>query len=228
MLWRSPDCILRKDRDLLLASLDKGLPKTLRTIRWSDEMARDRELVLKCFATHPELLGPYDSDSDDSGLPPSLLAEYCSNADAFRAFAFSGGAGEYRSTGYLRHPAGVHTRFDPALLEDPEIVADLVLHWSRPGGKKRWNDAAVKAAFPSDDVLPSEQPLLDNVDFALRLANGLLDIPLEHRSDCRVKYGALSPRLKKMPEVALAFVRVGGRNILDAPQALASNDEVWS
>jgi hypothetical protein len=227
MLWRNPDCPLRGDRDILMASLDKGLHKGMR-IRWSDDMAQDRELVLRFFATRPELVASYDP-RDRSGLPGPRRSEYWADPDAFRAFAFSPQTRQYRSSGYRFWPSsGVHTMFDPALLRDPNVVADLILHMCRTGSAAGWNDSVVKEAFPAGVQPSQQQPLLDDARFALRLADGLLGVDESHLDLCPVTYGTLSSRLREMPDVALAYFRAWGRSIFDAPLALASDGELWS
>jgi hypothetical protein len=195
MLWRDPSCPLRGDRDILMASLEKGLLREPdvepEPIRWSVGMATDRELVLRCFATHPERIAPYNPD-DESGLPLAT-GYYWDDADAFRAFAFSERTWQYRSSMYVDPPDGVHTKFSSALFEDPEVMADLILNLCRRVRHDRyehdWNALVVKDAFPAG-VEQSQQPLLDNIDFALRLANGLLDTPEQNRPLCPVTFAA--------------------------------------
>jgi hypothetical protein len=64
-----------------------------------------------------------------------------------------------------------------------------------------------KALFERPRGCP--HPLWDNMEFALRLADGLREgVRAELRHICPVRYSALSPRLRNSLEVALAFLGV--------------------
>jgi hypothetical protein len=51
-----PTCLLRKDRDVRMASIDKGLDGNQMKIVWSHDLASDTRLVQKCFAMCPQSL----------------------------------------------------------------------------------------------------------------------------------------------------------------------------
>ena len=63
-------------------------------------------------------------------------------------------------------------RFNPALFRDPKLMADLVVQAGR-SKVGTWDRYVVQAAFPAG-AHPGQQPLLDDVAFALHLADGLL------------------------------------------------------
>jgi hypothetical protein len=223
-LWMDPSCPLRTDRDILLASVDRGLDKYRVRIVWTQETSADRELVLKCLAECPQCVcADDDRDVDQSGFPTWCLDDM----EALRAFAFSTSqnARDYRIYDHRRR--GFHSKFNSALFKDSALMADLIIQLHRTRYEEGWAELIVREAFPRG-VRHDEQPLLDNADFALRVANGLVDTCEAHRHWCPVEYHGLSLRLQETPEVAMAFFRLCGSNIRNVPQTLSSNDQVWS
>jgi hypothetical protein len=213
MLWMEPHCPLRANRDILLASLDVGLSAEIEIV-WSDEMKNDRELVKKCFATAPNCIRFEDDDDDENARSGSLPSRYLNDMEMLRAFAF------------LRWVRGARPDFSPALIHDPEFLADLIVHRCHTESTGSWGDEIVERAFPAG-VQPSRQPLLDSAQFALHLAAGMKCVPAQDRSKCPVSYTMLSPRLQESLEVATAFLRLNGYHMAQVPPALRSNEELW-
>jgi hypothetical protein len=233
MLWMDPTCPLRADRDILMASIDKGLNRGRVTIVWSQDMANDKQLVRKCFEMCPHCLessGDDDDVDDDGGLPTSHLDDM----DNLRAFAFSDhdNARACRKWGRIED-SKIYGAFSKALFQDPALMADLVLQSLRVNADDRrdsWVYSAVDGAFPlfpKREDRPTPQPLLDSAEFALRVARGLLGVPDLQRHACPVTYRRLSPRLRASPEVAMAFVRLHPPNLLFVPPELRNNANVW-
>jgi hypothetical protein len=213
MLWMEPDCPLRANRDILLASLVKGLSAEIEIV-WSDEMKNDRELVKKCFATAPDCIRFEDDDDDENSRNGSLPSRYLNDMEMLRAFAFSGWG------------RGTRPDFSPALIHDPVFLADLIVHRCHAKRTGSWGGEIVERAFPAG-VQPGRQPLLDSAQFALHLAAGMKGVPAQDRSKCPVSYKMLSPRLQESLEVATAFLRLSGYQMAQVPPALRSNEELW-
>jgi hypothetical protein len=102
MLWMDPNCRFRGDRDILLASLEKGLDDNHVRIKWGHDLASDRRLVLKCFEECPACI----DFSDASDLPESYLKD----GKMLRAFLSSKSRG-------CRPP------FSKTLFNDPTVMA---------------------------------------------------------------------------------------------------------
>jgi hypothetical protein len=117
--------LLREDHELLRACVDKGLDGEHVKIVWSRDMAKNPQLVRKCFAMCPQSLRVSGGRNDDGGLPPRHLEDMAN----LRAFAFSdhAHARRCRATPPPRGAEGVRAMFAPALFHDPALLADLVL-----------------------------------------------------------------------------------------------------
>jgi hypothetical protein len=257
MLWTDPNCPLRSDRALLLASLEnKFLSRSVKIV-WSQEMANDRELVMKCFDRCPRSVRASTAgraagdDSDDEGsgddddgaaaeIRATALVEGCELPDAYfgdmemlQAYAFpacdDGRRYYYRMSEYRYHSRGFHTRFSPALLLDPRLLVDLlVLVCTSKDDQTAWARSVMRKAFPNG-TRPERHPLLDSEEFALLLARATAGIPDdESRRRLKVTYEDLSDRVRAIPEVALAFVRADGHNVYYVPDGLSSDAELWT
>jgi hypothetical protein len=218
LLWTDRNCPLRNNRDILLATLRRIRTKAFRIV-FSTEMASDRELVRACFAKCPQCLEA-DDGHGNGGVPLSYLRDM----DMLRALALDG-TRSYRSDSRVRR-AGIHRQFSRELWIDPTFMADLHVSMCRAQFNDELARVVVDKAFPRHGVGIEQQPLLDNAEFALRLAEGMS--PEEDLAEeCPVTYKKLSPRLRETPQVALAFVRACPPNIFKVPQSLRKNELVW-
>jgi hypothetical protein len=226
MLWMDPTCPLRKDRDVLMASLEKGLDSAHVTIHWSREMANDRELVLKCLERCPRCIW-VDKDISRFGLSRAVLQD----TGLLRELAFSTRTGDFASVWRMFRNA--EDDGHAVVTADPELMADVVVGAVvgevATDRHDRLNPVLGKN-FPAQ-VPAYMQPLLDNVDFAVHLAAGFA----RHRHSgtivhllCPVPYWALSHRVQLTPQVALAFLRLDGSDARHLPIELGDSPDAWA
>jgi hypothetical protein len=195
MLWMGGEsddetapCPLRKDRDLMLASLEGGLDETIR-IPWTNLLDTDREVLLKVFGTCPWCL-------DDANVP-----EWClEDKEVFLTFVGSRALTYYRM--HTLKWAGVATRFSSKLLLEEDVLIQLLPK------SDDWSKRLVEKTGIGD---PSKRhPLLDDAGFILRAAERLKipDYYAEYydKFSCPVRYERLSSRLKASREIVLAFI----------------------
>jgi hypothetical protein len=216
-----PTCPLRKDRRILRASLDRGLDNEV-IIQWSDDLASDRALVLRCVTMCPECL----TFGGEAGLPPRYLAD----VDMARAFFFSPEKRirEFRTSARTEYHerAGIPERFSKALLDHPGLMADLLIRTSDSAyDGETWAHTFAVRAFRK----PCQRSLFHDADFVRTFARGVADIP-DSRRHCwlPIQYHKLPSQLMESPDVALAFVQLRGSNISHVPLALKSDAAFWS
>jgi hypothetical protein len=196
MMWEVGDddvgapCPLRKDRDLMLASLEGGLDETIR-IPWTNLLDTDREVLLKIFGTCPWCL-------DDADVPPWCLED----KEVFLTFVGSRALTYYRMHTLKWARAGVATQFSSKLLLEEDVLIQLLPK------SDDWSKRLVAKTGIGD---PSKRhPLLDDAGFILRAAERLKipDYYAEYYSKCScpVRYERLSSRLKASREIVLAFI----------------------
>jgi hypothetical protein len=226
MLWTDPQCPLRQNRDLLVATLGRFGARDVQIV-FSPEMAKDRDLVRACFAHCPQALQA-DDGNGNGGVPLSYLRDM----DMLRALAFSDQSRYYRSD-HCDIRKGIHHHFAKDMWHDPAFLADLLVYMMRRANfYDRLAHDVVDKAFPEKGIAWEQQPLLDDEDFAVRVAAGMAGFPYPpesrgYRERWPVTYRMLSPRLQQVPDVALAFVRAWGSTVLDVPQSLCRNEAVW-
>jgi hypothetical protein len=227
MLWMDPSCPLRTVRRILLASLDRGLDNEV-IIHWSDDLASDRALVLRCVSMCPECL----TFGGEAGLPLTYLED----VDVARAFFFSPEKRirEFRTSVRTEYHerSGIPERFSKALFDHPGLMADLLIRTSDSAHEgETWAHIFVFRAFRTGGK-PCQRSLLHDADFVRTFARGVADIPDSHRRRwLTIQYHKLPSRLMETPEVALAFVQLRGANISHVPLALkcdaAFGSKLW-
>jgi hypothetical protein len=214
MLWMDPNCPLREDRGILLASLQKGLDINIRIV-WSKEMATDKELVTKCLEASPKCIRV--DNGYNSGLPPSCLQDM----EILRRLAYSEETRDFAAVWKLFR---THARLVTA---DARLMADIIVGLSDDGRYRgEWVLPIVGASFPA--AAPTYWArLLDSVDFALHLAHRIMSEPDASRDLCPVKFRSLSRRVRGTSKVALAYVQLDGSVARHLPMELSLNREVW-